>query len=165
MSATHPKATGSLRCGDRRDGSEAGFMGTAFAQIAAPHSGRRIGVVCFRGGSGAGKLGRAYRAFAMEATMTDVKWMIKAREFVNCNCAYGCPCQFNALPTHGNCEAVAGMEIDQGYHGALLDLWRSRIDKPAKRQAKTTSWSSPGTLRGASLSCYLPSGKPLTEII
>jgi hypothetical protein len=53
----------------------------------------------------------------MEATMTDVKWMIKAREFVNCNCAYGCPCQFNALPTHGNCEAVAGMEIDQGYHG------------------------------------------------
>ena len=49
--------------------------------------------------------------------MTDEKWMIKAREFVNCNCAYGCPCQFNALPTHGNCEAVAGMEIDQGYHG------------------------------------------------
>src|SRR5579864_117243 len=52
-----------------------------------------------------------------EATMTDVKWMIKAREFVNCNCAYGCPCQFNALPTHGNCQAVAGMQIDQGYHG------------------------------------------------
>ena len=49
--------------------------------------------------------------------MTDVKWMIKAREFVNCNCAYGCPCQFNALPTHGNCQAVAGMQIDQGYHG------------------------------------------------
>ncbi|MGA7790694.1 MAG: DUF1326 domain-containing protein, partial [Xanthobacteraceae bacterium] len=30
---------------------------------------------------------------------------------MNCNCAYGCPCQFNALPTHGNCEAVAGMQI------------------------------------------------------
>lgn len=49
--------------------------------------------------------------------MTDVKWMIRAREFVNCNCAYGCPCQFNARPTHGNCEAVAGMQIDKGYHG------------------------------------------------
>jgi hypothetical protein len=49
--------------------------------------------------------------------MTDVKWTIKAREFVNCNCAYGCPCQFNALPTHGNCEAVAGMQIDKGHHG------------------------------------------------
>lgn len=49
--------------------------------------------------------------------MPDTKWMIKAREFVNCNCAYGCPCQFNALPTHGFCQAVAGMEIDQGHHG------------------------------------------------
>jgi hypothetical protein len=49
--------------------------------------------------------------------MTDIKWTIKAREFVNCNCAYGCPCQFNALPTHGNCEAVTGMQIDKGYHG------------------------------------------------
>ena len=50
--------------------------------------------------------------------MTDVKWTIHAREFVNCNCAYGCPCQFNALPTHGNCEAVAAMQIDKGHHGA-----------------------------------------------
>jgi hypothetical protein len=50
--------------------------------------------------------------------MTDVKWTIKAREFVNCNCAYGCPCQFNALPTHGNCEAVAAMQIDTGHHGS-----------------------------------------------
>lgn len=49
--------------------------------------------------------------------MTDTKWTIKAREFVNCNCAYGCPCQFNALPTYGNCKAVAGMEIENGFHG------------------------------------------------
>lgn len=49
--------------------------------------------------------------------MTNVKWTIKAREFTNCNCAYGCPCQFNALPTHGHCQAVVGMQIDQGYHG------------------------------------------------
>jgi hypothetical protein len=49
--------------------------------------------------------------------MTDVKWSIKAREFVNCNCSYGCPCQFNGLPTYGNCLAVAGMQIDEGRHG------------------------------------------------
>ena len=49
--------------------------------------------------------------------MTNINWTIKAREFTNCNCAYGCPCQFNALPTHGNCQAVVGMQIDQGYHG------------------------------------------------
>ncbi len=49
--------------------------------------------------------------------MAQVKWSIKAREFVNCNCSYGCPCQFNALPTHGNCEAVSAMQIDEGVHG------------------------------------------------
>ena len=49
--------------------------------------------------------------------MPDVKWAIKGREFVNCNCAYGCPCQFNALPTHGNCKAVTAFEIIEGYHG------------------------------------------------
>jgi len=48
--------------------------------------------------------------------MTDVKWSIKAREFVNCNCSYGCPCQFNGLPTYGDCQAVAGMQIDEGHH-------------------------------------------------
>ncbi|MFV8817220.1 DUF1326 domain-containing protein [Haliea sp. E17] len=42
-------------------------------------------------------------------------WEIEAVELVTCNCAYGCPCQFNALPTHGNCEAVAGMEIKRGF--------------------------------------------------
>jgi len=50
--------------------------------------------------------------------MADIKWMIKGREFVNCNCSYGCPCQFNGLPTHGHCQAVAGFEIEQGFHGS-----------------------------------------------
>jgi hypothetical protein len=44
-------------------------------------------------------------------------WTIRGREFVHCNCAYGCPCQFNALPTHGHCQAVAGFVIDEGAHG------------------------------------------------
>ncbi len=38
--------------------------------------------------------------------MTYVDWEIKVRTFGNCNCSYGCPCQFNALPTHGNCQAA-----------------------------------------------------------
>jgi hypothetical protein len=49
--------------------------------------------------------------------MSETQWAIKGREFVNCNCAYGCPCQFNALPTHGNCKAVAAFEITEGHHG------------------------------------------------
>jgi hypothetical protein len=44
-------------------------------------------------------------------------WEIQANELVNCNCAYGCPCQFNALPTHGNCEAIAAYAITNGHFG------------------------------------------------
>ena len=44
-------------------------------------------------------------------------WEIKATEFVNCNCAYGCPCQFNALPTHGHCEASGAFHIREGHFG------------------------------------------------
>ncbi len=47
--------------------------------------------------------------------MTD--WYVKGLELANCNCSYGCPCQFNALPTHGHCSAVGGFQIDQGRYG------------------------------------------------
>jgi len=46
-------------------------------------------------------------------------WTLHGREFANCNCAYGCPCQFNALPTHGNCRAVVGIQVDKGNHGSV----------------------------------------------
>jgi len=46
-----------------------------------------------------------------------VTWEIQARELANCNCSYGCPCQFNDLPTYGNCEAVVCMQIDKGHYG------------------------------------------------
>ena len=46
-----------------------------------------------------------------------IEWRVRAREFANCNCDYGCPCQFNALPTHGNCEAAVGIQIDEGNFG------------------------------------------------
>src|SRR3546814_17926528 len=44
-------------------------------------------------------------------------WTINGREFVHCNWAWGCPCQFNALPTYGNCQAVAAVDIEAGRHG------------------------------------------------
>src|SRR5215813_2379487 len=50
--------------------------------------------------------------------MEGTAWTIRAMEFSNCNCAYGCPCQFNGLPTHGYCQAVGGFEIEQGHHGS-----------------------------------------------
>jgi hypothetical protein len=57
--------------------------------------------------------------------MTETPWLIKGREFTNCNCAYGCPCQFNALPTYGNCRGLMAVEIDEGHHGQVrLDRLR-----------------------------------------
>lgn len=42
-------------------------------------------------------------------------WEIDGREFLNCNCDLGCPCQFNGRPTRGGCEAVVGIQVDQGH--------------------------------------------------
>jgi hypothetical protein len=41
--------------------------------------------------------------------------MIRGAEFSNCNCAYGCPCQFNAPSTYGTCEAIGATRIDEGH--------------------------------------------------
>lgn len=46
-----------------------------------------------------------------------IPWEIQGSELVNCNCAYGCPCQFNALPTKGHCEAMGAVAIDHGHYG------------------------------------------------
>lgn len=53
----------------------------------------------------------------MSATATKTPWRMTADEVVTCNCAWGCPCQFNALPTKGRCEAVAAIRIRQGNYG------------------------------------------------
>lgn len=67
-----------------------------------------------------------------------VDWEIHGLEFANCNCAYGCPCQFNALPTHGDCRAVALQRIDKGFFGktrldglkmGLAAIWPGPIHK------------------------------------
>jgi hypothetical protein len=47
--------------------------------------------------------------------MASVQWVVKGLEFANCNCSYGCPCQFNALPTYGYCEAVGAWQVEEGH--------------------------------------------------
>ena len=47
----------------------------------------------------------------------ETHWYIKGKEFIHCNCAYGCPCQFNALPSRGDCQAIGGIHIEEGRHG------------------------------------------------
>ncbi len=51
--------------------------------------------------------------------MAFVEWSLRGSEYGHCNCAVGCPCQFNALPTHGHCRAHSFFQIEQGRFGAV----------------------------------------------
>lgn len=62
-------------------------------------------------------------------------WWIKGREFANCNCSYGCPCQFNALPTLNFCQAVAGFQFEEGRFGD--------VDLSGVRAAEIYAWPGP----------------------
>lgn len=51
-----------------------------------------------------------------------MKWRICGDEMSSCNCAWGCPCQFNALPTTGCCETLIAYQIQAGeFDGLRLD--------------------------------------------
>lgn len=64
-----------------------------------------------------------------------ISWAIKGRELANCNCDYGCPCQFNALPTTGTCEAAVGYQIEEGHFGD--------VDLGGLRAATVYWWPGP----------------------
>jgi hypothetical protein len=57
-----------------------------------------------------------------------IEWYVKGKEFANCNCSYGCPCQFNALPTYGFCMAAIGYAFDEGrFADVRLDGLRAAV--------------------------------------
>lgn len=51
--------------------------------------------------------------------MPFTEWSVQGVEFINCNCAWGCPCQFNSLPTYGDCRALGFGQIEQGRYGDI----------------------------------------------
>lgn len=68
--------------------------------------------------------------------MANVGWYVEGIEFGNCNCRYGCPCQFEDLPSNGNCQGFEVVRIDKGYFGdtdlsglkvALIYAWPGPI--------------------------------------
>ncbi len=46
-------------------------------------------------------------------------WSIRGPELATCNCNWGCPCQFNSLPSHGDCRAAVAGRIDEGHFGEV----------------------------------------------
>ncbi|MDP6706338.1 MAG: DUF1326 domain-containing protein [Alphaproteobacteria bacterium] len=67
--------------------------------------------------------------------MATVDWRVEGPHFINCNCDYGCPCQFMALPTDGTCKAVWAIRIDKGHFG------ETRLD--GLIAANTYDWPGP----------------------
>lgn len=55
-------------------------------------------------------------------TDTQATWQLNGSVILACNCEPGCPCNFNALPTFGDCEGGWSWTIDAGeYDGISLD--------------------------------------------
>jgi len=44
-------------------------------------------------------------------------WRLKGTVVVACNCDYGCPCNFNALPSKGKCEGGWIWHVEDGSFG------------------------------------------------
>jgi hypothetical protein len=53
--------------------------------------------------------------------MDDAKpnWKLRGVVLISCNCDYGCPCNFNALPSHGKCEGGWTWHVE---HGSFDDI-------------------------------------------
>lgn len=49
-------------------------------------------------------------------------WRLEGEWMKNCNCAFGCPCDFNAPPTQGYCKGLVAMRVAKGhFEGTRLD--------------------------------------------
>ncbi len=46
--------------------------------------------------------------------MAPVDWYIEGVEVSNCNCDYGCPCNFNGRPSMGKCEGQWTWHVERG---------------------------------------------------
>ena len=77
--------------------------------------------------------------------MNMVDWRMQGVEFSSCNCDWGCPCQFSALPSKGNCEAVVGMQVESGHFN------QTRLD--GLRWVSVFAW--PGAVHQGNGSCQV----------
>ena len=46
-------------------------------------------------------------------------WNLHGKVLISCNCDWGCPCNFNALPTKGKCEGGWTWHVEKGSFGDI----------------------------------------------
>ncbi|HJS21145.1 MAG TPA: DUF1326 domain-containing protein [Steroidobacteraceae bacterium] len=60
--------------------------------------------------------------------MNQVDWYVEGPSYGSCNCSYGCPCQFEDLPTHGHCRGFEVLRVDKGHFGDVkLDAVKAAL--------------------------------------
>lgn len=77
-------------------------------------------------------------------------WKLSGNVLIACNCDWGCPCNFNAPPTHGDCEGGWIWSIDEGEVDG--------IDMSGRAAALFADW--PGAIHegGGQASVYVDDG-------
>jgi len=92
---------------------------------------------------------------------SSTQWTLELEYLQSCNCDYGCPCNFNALPTYGNCEAllayhvlkgnfgetnlddvspeILGFVMEKAFETGVLDCWFTPIQMKKNRPATLVS--------------------------
>jgi len=92
-----------------------------------------------------------------------MSWQLNGNVLIACNCDYGCPCNFNALPTHGDCEGGWIWSIDNG----TVD----GVDLKGRAVAVFADWPSAIHIGGGKAGGYLDDGaddaqtKALTRVL
>ena len=67
--------------------------------------------------------------------MAHIDWYVEGPSYGNCNCGYSCPCQFEDIPTHGDCRGFEVLEVSKGHFGS--------IDLAGTKAALLYSWPGP----------------------
>ena len=48
-----------------------------------------------------------------------IEWHMEGIQYGSCNCDHACPCQFEGLPNHGNCQGFDVFRVDNGQFGGV----------------------------------------------
>jgi hypothetical protein len=69
----------------------------------------------------------------MVAETATTQWALKGTVLIACNCDFGCPCNFNALPSHGFCEGGWTWHINEGRSATPSSMVRTGRQASAVR--------------------------------
>src|SRR4030081_426279 len=73
------------------------------------------------------------------------QWSLTGSILGDCNCDWGCPCNFNVAPTHGHCDGVYTWAVREGHYGetsldGAIFAWGAHSPGPLHEGNLTGVW-------------------------